>query len=154
MKFQFHDDTQDDVPHSARNFHAKSKSVAMVITALTALVASAASLIKAMDTSLDEKSYETMANAIERVSQDTARNHDNIDSIYKYLEADREARKKAADAASAEIAYPTGPIAQGSKKKALKPQVPPVPSELPVLLNDPGPVKTPSFEEVKESASK
>lgn len=156
MGFNVQDDSQveDSVPPSARSFHTKSKGVAVVVTALAALVTAIASLIRASDTSITEESYKTLSTAVEKLSQDNAKNHQDIESVMSYLEDDREARKKAADRVLAEAASAVKPrFAPPSRSsQPLKPILPPVPPPTPTSNAEPVLIRNPTFEEIKEKA--
>lgn len=155
MGFSVQDESQneDSVPPSARSFHTKSKGVAVVMTALAALVTAVASLIRASDTSLTEESYKTLSTAVEKLSQDNAKNHQDIESVMSYLESDREARKNAVDKVSAEAssAKPKFPFPSRTNQPS-KPVLPPVPPPTPTSNAEPFLIRTPSFEEIKENA--
>jgi hypothetical protein len=138
-----------DAPRSVRSFHVKAKGIATVLTAITALVAACTALIKTMDTSLQQKSYEALAEAIKENADIDQRQSEDLKALQKYLEEDRSARKQVADTVSSAAASASAAPARPPTSKKPPPAPPvPVPPAPPAVGTGSRPAPPPDFNSV------
>lgn len=137
-------------------FTARTRSITLAIMAATALITAITALVKVMDTSLQKTSYEELAGGIQKVSEDTGKNHDDLKTLQEYLSKDRESRKEAASATPAVSAAPSSTPRAGVKvsKPAEKPTTMVVPPPTPDISPKPLLVVPPNFKSVENRAEK
>jgi len=157
------DSAKESIPPEAKNFYARAKAVAVVITALTALITAVTALVKTMDTSLQKASYEELSKSISNLSEANLKTNEDIKALHEYLKKDREVRKEAMAAASAEptteppagTPHPAPPAVGNKLKPKPKPVITaPVPPPLPSMNPQTAVVIPPDFKAVEDKAKK
>jgi hypothetical protein len=74
------------VPPEAKGFVARMKSLATLATALAALIAAGGALLKPADKAAAKASYDTLSLAVKDISEENAKNHDELVKLHAYLD--------------------------------------------------------------------
>jgi hypothetical protein len=138
------------------------KHLAALVAALAALVTAIGALIHRPPEEDAKTAYDTLSKAVEKVSDDTTKNHDDIVGLHNFLEGYMRAKEvsNATDAGSTAVTVivpptPPPPVAPATKPAVWGGSGKPIASAAPRVVAlpppspSPSPYKAPSFAAVK-----
>ena len=132
-------------PSRKSGFVTRTKSLATLIAAITAMVIACGSLVKPQDHSVAKKSYEELTKAVEDLDKAEDKNHDDIVALRAFLEGYLKAQEDAPT-------FPPPPVDAGTRTipTVRVKSTPPLPSASP----KPNIRQVPEFSTVVKSAGK
>lgn len=76
----------ESIPPEAKGFVARMKSMAVLLTAVTALVAALGTMFKPPDLTATKSGYEELRQSVKELNKATDQNHDDLVTLRAYLE--------------------------------------------------------------------